>query len=195
MKILIIAAHPDDIEPQMGGTIAKYVNNGDKVLMLNIVKYREEEAIKSAKILGADIKILDESKDNLCFNMNLVSKIEDIIKGFNPDRIYTCFPYDSHQDHQVVARAVFAAARYIKCDIYMFESILPGGIVPEKFKAMLYVDISDFIQKKIDSIKAYKSSDIKYKNWIEASIGRSRLRGFEMGVDYAEAFQVVRKIE
>lgn len=62
MKILVIAAHPDDIEPQMGGTIAKYIKEGHEVKMVlltrtggKIEKIREKEGNKAAKILGAEL--------------------------------------------------------------------------------------------------------------------------------------------
>jgi LmbE family N-acetylglucosaminyl deacetylase len=210
MRILITSPHPDDIEPQMGGTIARYTKQGHQVLMLNAIipcqdtdgkviegakEKRKAEANRAAKILGADLILLDQDPYRLQFNRDLVQTIDRIVQEFSPDIVYTCWVHDSHQDHQAMARATFVATRKNISNLYMFEPVIPGGLVPEMFNASSYVDITDTLDQKIKSIEAYESQTALYKNWVEASVGRSRHRGFEINVDYAEAFQVVREIK
>jgi LmbE family N-acetylglucosaminyl deacetylase len=61
------------------------------------------------------------------------------------------------------------------------------------FRPQVYVNISETIEAKINSLKAHKSQYKKYSDrWIEAVVARARFRGFEMGVEYAECFEVVR---
>lgn len=210
MKILTISAHPDDIEPQMGGTLLKYAKNGHKVLMVNAIipcennrgeiipgakEIRAKEAHIAAGIIGAELEILDLSPYELKFNRHLVQKIDKIVKKFKPDAVYTCWNYDSHQDHQAIAQATFAATRKNIENLYMFEPVIPGGLVPHSFDANVYVDISEEIKEKIKSIKAYKSQTKIYKDWLPAIEARSKFRGFQINADYAEAFQVVREIK
>lgn len=210
MRILVTAAHPDDIEPQMGGTIAEYSKKGHEVLMWNAVipcrdtngkiilgakKRRLGEAKKAAKILGAKLGVLNADPYELCFNRKLIQQIDKVVKKFNPDIVYTCWDHDSHQDHQAVAKATFAVTRKNILNLYMFEPVVPGGLVPETFNVTHYVDITSTLKQKIESINAYESQTAVYKNWAKASIGRARFRGFEIGREYAEAFQVVREIK
>ncbi len=111
------------------------------------------------------------------------------------DEIYTCWEHDSHQDHQIVSKAVLAASRRNNINVIFFEPILPGGITPYGFIINYIVDISDTIDTKMKSIQAYKSQIEKFGvEWLDVICGRSKLRGFQIGVDYAEAFQIVKVI-
>ncbi len=202
MKILVVGAHPDDIEPQMGGSIAKFTNKGYEVLILQFTDtggkhkaIRNRESLEATRILGAKIKYLHYEQDNFIFKRELVEKLDDIIKEYQPDEIYTCWEYDSHQDHQIVSKTVLAASRKNNANIYFFEPIIPGGITPYGFETNYFIDISDTIETKIKSIKSYNSQLKKFgPNWINAIYGRARLRGFQINVNYAEAFHIVKKI-
>lgn len=56
---------------------------------------------------------------------------------------------------------VLAATRNNNLNVYFFEPIIPGGITPYCFKINYYVDISDTIEKKIESVKGLPISDKK----------------------------------
>lgn len=203
MKILVVAAHSDDIEPQMGGTIAKLTKNGHEVLILLVTdaggsnsNIRIQESINAAKILGAKINHLHYNQIDFKFERKVVQSIDKVIRDFEPDEIYTCWEHDSHQDHQVVSNAVLAASRKNNSNVYFFEPIIPGGITPYGFECNYYVDISDSIEKKIKSVLAHKSQVEKFGDgWIKAIYGRAELRGFEINVKYAEAFKIVKLID
>lgn len=203
MKVIVIGAHPDDIEPQMGGTIAKLTKNGHEVLIVqftntgeDLSKLRIQESNDAAKILGAKIKHLHYNQDNFIFERKLVQSLDKIIEEYNPDEIYTCWEYDSHQDHQVVSKVVLASSRKNKANVFFFEPIIPGGITPYGFNANFFVDISDTIETKIKSVMAHKSQFERFgDSWIEAIYGRAKLRGFQINVNYAEAFNIVKMID
>jgi LmbE family N-acetylglucosaminyl deacetylase len=77
----------------------------------------------------------------------------------------------------------------------MFEQTVPGAVVPFGFRASRYVDISDLIDKKIDALRQHKSQlDRNGKSWLDAIKGRAAFRGYEINVDYAEAFDVVKEL-
>lgn len=197
MNILVIAAHPDDIEPQMGGTIAKYVREGHMVKMIlltrtggDIEKIRNKEGIEAAKILGVEELIhLQHSQENFTYNRALINEIDNLIKQYNPREIFTLNPNDSHQDHQIVAKAVISACRKNNINLYFFENVIPGGnsITNENYN--YYVDISDTFFTKMQSIRAHSSQIEKFgEEWLSGIEGRSKFRGFQMNVKYAEAF-------
>lgn len=202
MKILVIGAHPDDIEPQMGGTIAKLIKNNHEVLIVQftdtgeeLIDIRIQESCDAAEILGAKIRHLHYDQDTFVFQRKLVQDLDKIISEYQPDEIYTCWEYDSHQDHQIVSKVVLASSRKNNANIFFFEPIIPGGITPYGFQCNYFVDISDTIEIKTKSILAYKSQIKKFgTGWIDAIQGRAQLRGFQINVEYAEAFHIVKMI-
>lgn len=202
MRVLVIGAHPDDIEPQMGGTISKLTKNGHEVLIVQFTDtggelkdVRTRESHHAAEILGAKIKHLHYSQNNFLFDRKLVQNLDKIIAEYKPNEIYTCWEYDSHQDHQVVSKVVLASSRKNNANLFFFEPIIPGGITPYGFECNYFVDISDTMETKIKSVKAHKSQFERFGDkWIDAIYGRAQLRGFQINVKYAEGFQVVKMI-
>ena len=201
MRILVFGAHPDDIEIGMGGTIARYSKKKYDVLMVIAVipnkrEVRWKEAEKAAKILGAKLIILDIEPNEMVFSRKLVRRFDKVIREHSPDIVYTHWNYDSHQDHVAVANAVIASTRKNNCSLYMYEQTIPGGIVPYSFRAQLFVDISEVIDIKINSIMAHKSQ-VKINNewWLHGVKGRAMYRGYQINVKYAEAFEVVKEIK
>lgn len=88
---------------------------------------------------------------------------------------------------------MLASTRKNNANVYFFEPILPGGITPYEFEANYFVDISETIDLKIQSIREYKSQiEIYGEGWIKAIIGRGQLRGFQINSDHAEAFKIVK---
>ena len=201
MKIIAFSPHPDDAEVLMGGTIAKYAQKGHDVLIVvvtipNQEEKRVEESKKAAAILGARLSILNLNPYELAFNRNLVQIFDNILKDFPPDIIYTSWIHESHQDHTAVSKATIAAARKNACSLYMYEQALPSGLTPYAFKAQAFVDISDTIETKIESVLAHDSQVQNFsEQWIQGIRARATYRGFQINVEYAEAFEVVKEIK
>lgn len=201
MNIIVFSPHPDDAEVLMGGTIAKYTQKGHNVLIVvvTVPKQKEkriEESEKAAKILGANILILDLNPHKLTFDRRLVEVFDGVIKDFPPDIIYTSWIHDSHQDHVSVSQATIAAARKNSCSLYMHEQALPSGLTPYGFRAQVFVDISDTIELKIKSVLAHESQVKNFsEQWIQGIMARATFIGFQISVKFAEAFEVVKKIQ
>ena len=197
---MFIGAHPDDIEPQAGGTIAKLARDGHDVLIVLVVNtggeisnIRKNESINAAKILGAKIKHLDLVQIDFIFGRKVIQEIDKVIADFNPDQIFTCWEYDSHQDHQIVSKSVLAACRKNNINLLFYEPIIPGGLTAHGFESNYYVDITDTINEKIMSVKAHESQLLKYgDDWVEAVYGRAKMWGFQINTAYAEAFKAVK---
>ena len=209
MKILAIGAHLDDIEIAAGGTLAKAVENGHEVKVLIMsksgytnkdgqVQRADETAVvegtKALNTLGiTDITILDFPTKDIPFRSDVVNEIDLMMSSYNPDVIFTHHPFDTHQAHEGVAKATIAAARR-KNTVYFYEPIQPSGRSYVAFKPILYVDIEQTIQKKIDSLKCHTSEYNKFggEDWIEGVKCRCGFRGYEIGKKYAEAFEILR---
>jgi len=208
MRILAIGAHLDDIELACGGTLAKALVAGHQVKMLVMSKsgysnYDGQikrsnaiaviEGINAARKLGiTDIEILDFSTKDIPYHSKVVEALDKEISKFNPDVIFTHFVFDTHQAHEGVAKSTISAARR-KNTIYMYEPITPSGRSYRAFQPQLYSEIGSYIENKIDALKEHKTEYEKYgENWIEGVKARARYRGYEMGKEYAEAFEILR---
>ena len=180
LDILAFGAHPDDVELGCAATLAKSVSQGKKVGIIDLTKgelgtrgtpeIRTKEANLSAKILNVNIP------ENLTFRdgffLNDESHQLEVIKKirfFRPDIILCNTPKDRHIDHGK-ANALVHAACFLsglkKVDIkgannqnlnpwtprLILEYIQWYETVPD-----LIVDVSGFIDKKLEAIKAYKS--------------------------------------
>lgn len=208
MKILAIGAHLDDIELACGGTLASAVKKGHTVKMLcmtdssytnhdgKVMRTREEayaEGLEAAKALGVtDLEILDLPIKHIPYNGDAVEKINRVIDDFKPDYIFTHWIHDTHQDHVHTGMSTMSAARLYN-NIFMYEPFPPSGRSYNAFRPQAYFDITETIDDKLNSLRAHKSQHAKYgEQWIEATEGRARMRGFESGKKYAEVFEIVR---
>lgn len=198
-KVLVFGAHPDDIELGVGGTVARYVKEGVSVLMVVVTtpsKERVEECKSAAKVLGAELQMLNIDQKNLINIRSLVMKFDDIIASFQPDEIFTHWIHDSHQEHRYITEAVIAASRKNSSSVYMYEETIPSGITPSSFNAQLFINISNEIDLKLKAIEINESQFMpnRGKSWLDAVRGRCSYRGYQISVQYAEAFEVIKEI-
>lgn len=208
MKILAVGAHLDDPEIACGGVLARAraASHPVKMLILSDSSYSNydgtvlrttqqacQEGRAAASVLGIDdLQVLNFPTKDIPYHSTVVETIESHINEFDPTVILTHWPFDTHQAHHHSALATLSAGRY-RTSILMYEPMMPSGRSYVGFRPQIYVDISDFIDVKLEAMRAHASQLRKYGNaWIEAVESRCRLRGFEMGVRYAEAFEAAR---
>lgn len=208
IKIIAIGAHGDDIELACGGTLSKAIKHGHDVEMVIVTggasndhnnitirgkKEAKKEAEDAAKILGvSNLHILGYKDTCVPYSVDLISELDEIISKFNPDIIFTHFIFDTHQDHIRTAHSTISAARR-QNTILLYEPINPSGQGYMPFRPQVYIDITETIETKINSLKAHQSQYVKYSDkWLDAVVARAKFRGFEMGADYAECFEVIR---
>jgi N-acetylglucosamine malate deacetylase 1 len=202
-SVLVFGAHPDDIEIGMGGTVAKLSGMGYNVNLVvatlpNFVKtdtkeQRRMEAVMSAKVMGSNQpEFLDLSADEIIFGRKFVTLIDKIIHKHKPEAVFTQWIGDSHQDHQALTRAVISASRDLN-NLFMYETTIPGGITETAFRPQLYIDISETIDAKKNALNCFDSQKIRCGDlWIDAIVGRSMYRGYQINTKHAEAFEVIK---
>lgn len=208
MKILAVGAHLDDIELASGGTLARAVKNDHSVKMVvltdsayttydgKIVRCSEvarQEGIMAARALGVeDLEILDFPTKDVPYDSSVVEALDQRIAQFQPDFVFIHWPFDTHKSHQNASLSSISAARYYNT-ILMYEPITPAGRSYVGFRPQVYIDITDYIDIKLESLKAHQTEYLKYgERWLEAVKARATYRGFEMGTRFAEAFEVMR---
>ena len=210
MRLMAIGAHSDDAELACGGTLASAVAQGHEVRLLvltessyaglagDVLRTKDEawnEALDAAKVLGIQehqVRFLPFLTKELPYTAQTIAEVERELNAFRPDVILTHWPFDTHQDHRNAALSTISAGRYFN-SILMYEPMMPAGRSYVGFRPQVYVDVSDFIGQKLEALRRHASQYAKYgEDWIEAVESRCRLRGFEIGCRYAEAFEAVR---
>ena len=220
-KVLVIVAHTDDETIGLGGTIARHFNEGAEVYALSMtngvgsreltnqvdVEIRSEAAFEASKVLG--FKWLDafDYPDNQLDSvplLEIVKSLEIIKKTINPSLIYTHSSADLNIDHRILNQAVLTAFRpqpnEIWSEIRTFE--VPSstdygyGSVTNSFEPNLFIDISDFWQLKLNALENYNSEIREYPHSrsYKGIENLSKYRGNQVGLKYAEAFEIIRRI-
>lgn len=213
MKILILAPHNDDEVLGVGGTIKRAVDNGDSVYVCEITSGRhastlQAEARKAHAVLGVEESFflnLPVGKLRDMYQMELNSKISNVIKDVEPEIVYIPFWGDMHLDHRELTESAMVALRPIGNssvrEIYMYETLSETGWnIPSSERSFIpnvWVDITQTIEAKIEAMKCYESQlfDFPHPRSEEAIRSLAKYRGSTVGVYFAESFMLVRKID
>lgn len=205
MRVLAIGAHFDDIELGCGGALIQHVRAKDDVTMLvvtdseylnydgKVLRSKDialKEGKKAAAIIGAKLISGDMKTKELAYSWQLIEFLNEFIDDLKTDLIYTHWDHDVHQDHFAIGKATLNAGRHIP-RILMYRS--NWYQTSDLFRGNYYVDISDVMHLKIKAVKAHASELKKAgKGWIEFFKNENRNNGQEIGVQYAELFEVVK---
>jgi LmbE family N-acetylglucosaminyl deacetylase len=220
---LIVVAHRDDEILGCGGTIAKLIEDKYKVYAISMtngvssrersskkeIKQRYKNSLKAAKVIGFNWlnKISGDFADNAMDSeplLNIVKVIEKAKKITNPEIVITHYPEDLNIDHQIVSSATLTAFRpktNQTCKkIISFEvpSSTDFAIYKKNFfKPNYFVDIQKFWNKKKLGLDAYKDEMLKYPNSrsVKGLKNLAHYRGNQVGLNMAEAFQILRIIK
>lgn len=228
LDILAIGAHPDDVELSASGTILKHIALGKTVGILDLTKgelgsrgsaeLRTNEAKKSASILGLSVREQLNMADGFFENNEAHQKqIIQIIRKYQPEIILCNAISDRHPDHGRAAKLIADACFY--SGLSKVETRAEDNTLQTKWrpKAVYHyiqdnfiepdfvIDITKFMDKKMESIMAYSSqffdpnskeaeTPISSKNFMEYVKAKSAVFGRAINCDYAEGFTVNRYI-
>jgi LmbE family N-acetylglucosaminyl deacetylase len=134
--VMIVAAHPDDAEVQMGGTIVKLVRKGRSVLIVDLCDgepadyaepgVRREQAMRAAEILGAKRQILDLQDRLIEDTIEIRLRVARLIREHQPRWVFGTSEACVHPDHAAVEPIVTAAVFYARLKNW---DRVPGGEV------------------------------------------------------------------
>lgn len=210
-KILVIAAHHDDIEMGCGGSIAKLINDGYKVDVIIVCDSSfsslSGNILRSAKVALKEgingLKRLGIKRENIiCFefpthsikkNYQVIKeKILNFIDNKNYDYLFCHWIGDAHLDHRVLSEISFSVGKRIST-ILQFRSNFYFSEI--KFDENYYINIDDFFNLKLKAIKEHKSEMKRTKNsWLEYFIHKNKSDGIKIGHNAAESFNCVISI-
>ena len=215
-KILVVAVHPDDETLGCGGTLLKHKTNGDEIHWLicttannshNYYKKREAEINKVSKLFNfnsVNKLLLEPTKVDQYSMAEIIEKISKIINKIKPHIIYLPFKEDIHTDHKKIFEASYSCTKsfrhsFIK-KIYMMETLSETEFAPsiskDNFIPNTFVDISKFLDKKIQIIKVYKSEINKhpFPRSVKSIKALAAYRGSTSGYKFADSFVLLKEM-
>jgi bacillithiol biosynthesis deacetylase BshB1 len=221
LDILVFAVHPDDAELGCSGTILKHIALGKKVGLIDFTRgelgtrgtaeTRDAEAENSAEIMGLQLR------ENLKFRDGFFKNDEQhqlevikVIRKYQPEIILTNALRDRHPDHARACNLSIDAA--FLSGLIKIETQLNGApqnawrpklvlqyIQDTYIKPDIVVDITDFMEVKLQAIRAFKTqfdnkdlaepqTYISTPEFLESVIARARELGKSINAKYAEGF-------
>lgn len=213
-NIMVIASHPDDEILGCSGTVKKLINEGSEVITVITTKGRKEEEMGMQKNISQannhlgikEVIFLQYPNLELeTFPLHTLTKdIETLLEKYKPDIIFTHHYGDLNRDHQITYQAVLTATRPLPgkkpIELICFEIVSSSEWNHQTndttFKPNYFVDITQTINEKIQALKAYEIEMRPYPHprSYEGVKYLASVRGMTVGVHYAEAFEIIRRI-
>ncbi len=220
MRILVFAPHADDEVLGVGGTMARYTEEGNQVYVCvvtvgqasmfpqSVITAIRGEALAAHNLLGVHESVFLELPAVLLSEVpryEINGKLCKVVEKVKPDIVYIPHFGDMHYDHTLVAQAAMVAVRPINgCtikEVYSYETLSESEWntphVVNSFIPNTYVDISSQLDKKRKAMECYQSQlkEFPHPRSIRALESLAALRGSTVGINAAEAFCLLRKIE
>lgn len=211
VDVMVIAAHPDDAEIGMGGTIAALLAAGKSLVLVDLTNgeptphgspaIRKKESQRAAEILGVKERVtLDITNREILDTVANRRKLAGVIRQYRPHTLFVPFWDDAHPDHIYASLLSVASrfyAKFTKGDL-PFEPHYPTQTLHYfslhlrlKINPSFIFDISRFMDRKIEALGAYHSQFI-------AHLGNSTIFDFlrtenaywgtQVGCSYGEPF-------
>lgn len=223
MKILVVAAHPDDEIYGMGGTMAKMAAEGHEIHVLivtdgctaqyahredlqQIIAKKQEEAQNANGLLGVKqvhFGMLPDMRLDTVPHVEVNRVIEEAVRQVQPDAVYTHFYGDVNLDHQMVYRSTLVAVRPVpgQCVKELYCYFVPSStewnvqLTHTAFLPNVMADISRYSDLKEQALQAYQTELRAYPHPRSAQYVREmdRACGLQWGIGSAERFMLLRK--
>jgi N-acetylglucosamine malate deacetylase 1 len=218
--LLAIGAHHDDTEYAASGLILQAMRKGWHVVSLTLcgdhnswqpTSGREDEVrvglLNVSAIMGVEKRFLGWRYHHVYYNEEAVQEVTQIVADLQPDLGLIHWPHDYWPDHAAAGKIALHAMRFphsLRINltpvprILMFETGANQTDPAVAFRPDVYLDISNDIERvgeiihEIDEIAGGQPIEGQSTHEQDKR-AKSRLRGVECGVAYAEAFVAVQK--
>ncbi len=227
LDILAFGAHPDDVELGCGGTLAKEISLGKKVGIIDLTRgelgtrgtaeIRDIEAMAAAKILDVSVRENLNMRDGFFVNDEEHQlAIIRMIRKYQPEIVLCNAIDDRHIDHGKASKLVSDSC--FLSGLIKIETQYDGASQQAHRPKVVYhyiqwkniepdfvVDVTGFIDKKIEAIMAYGSqfykpgtdepqTPIATKNFLDSLHYRAQDLGRLIGTEYGEGFTAERYV-
>lgn len=225
VDILAIGIHPDDVELSCAGTLLKHIAAGYSCGILDLTEgelgtrgsaeLRRKEAARSAEILGVKVREIMTLRDGFFVTGDPdLTEVIKRIRKYQPEIVLCNAVSDRHPDHGRAAKLVSDACFY--SGLRRIETSLDGVtqnawrpkaiyhyIQDRNLKPDIVVDVTPFVEKKIESIKAFSSqffdpeskepvTPISTADFLEFVKAKMRVFGRDIQAEFGEGFTVER---
>ena len=219
-NVLVVSAHPDDETLGVGGTLLRHRDQGDTLNWLIVTNISVDQGFSKEKVDERQKEIevvsemygfsetvkLDYPTMSLSTEIlgNLIKNISDTMTRIKPETVYTMNRSDAHSDHRIIFDAVMACTKSFRYpfirNVLMYECLSETEFapsLPEKvFQPNLFVDISEKMDEKIRIMNVFESEmgEHPFPRSERNIRALATFRGATSGVEYAEAFQIIKQI-
>lgn len=213
---MVIAAHPDDAEFGVAGTVAKWIREGRQVVYVVctsgekgtsdrsmkpelLAQIREKEQLAAAQILGVrEVKFLRYPDQGLEETPQLRKHIVGLIRMFQPSVVVTSDPYRRylwHRDHRIIGQVVLDAVFPFARDYLAYPDLLEEGLEPHKVEEILFwaaedVNYRSDITSTFDLKLAALQSHVTQVKELDIPDLKAWLRGFCRDLAAEENFEL-----
>lgn len=220
MKILVVAPHADDEILGCGGTLLRRRAEGAIVgwvlvttasVQLGWTRSDLEKRASQVARVREGLEIPAKNFHELAFPAAkldqvpmdlLVGRLAEVFRKFQPSEILLPHPGDAHGDHRIVFDAASACAKWFRCPslnrVLAYETLseTDAGLEPfKRFAPTVFVDISPYLDRKIQLMSVYESEvdSFPFPRSAGAIRALAALRGVSSGFRAAEAFELLRE--
>ncbi len=227
LDILAIGVHPDDVELSCSGTLLHHIAMGKKIGLLDLTRgelgtrgsaaIRDKEAAAAAKLMGALVRDNLKMADGFFeYSKTNVLKVVKIIRRYQPEIVLANAIDDRHPDHgraaKLTADACFLSGLLKikttdkrKQQKHWRPKAVYHYVQDYHLQPDFVVDISPYIEKKMELIMAYGSqfynpkskepaSPISSKAFLDSIKGKNAVFGRSLQVAYGEGFNCARPV-
>ena len=203
--ILVLAPHTDDGELGCGGTINKLITVGKRVIyvafstceesvpegfQIDVLTHEVKAATTTLGIKPSDLRILNYRVRH--FPASRQEILEDMVKlnrELKPDLVFCPSSFDIHQDHGTIS---MEAKRAFKNTTLLGYEFIWNNF---QFSSQCFIELNEAdISSKVAAMEQYKSQSKRLYAKDKLIRGIANYRGLQAGVEFAEAFEVIRWI-
>jgi LmbE family N-acetylglucosaminyl deacetylase len=208
VRVITVIAHPDDEVLGCGATMARLVDEGHDVRVLLSLRRSDPRGVEhwgriledfaaACAVVGVEPVYADPLLEESSADYDVRSLHEVVLPHVEwADTVFTHWQGDVHQVHRTVSRSVEVATRPFRRrrNVYLFEAPTstdqPFG---QGFAPQMFVPVDESqARRKLEAMNLY-STEAAPGRRVEDLERRMRLRGAEIGAEYAEAFMVARQ--
>jgi N-acetylglucosamine malate deacetylase 1 len=218
VKTLIIAPHPDDEVLGAGGTLLRRKAEGSTVawLIVTSISTKTGSGAEKIKQRTKEIKRVTKLFDfESVFELNfpttqldqvpmsdLVTRISNVFKTFEPEEVFVPHPSDVHTDHRIVFDAVASCTKWFRYPsvkrVLAYETLSEtdfGLEASQAFRPNVFIDVEPYLADKLRAMDIYASEvgEFPFPRSHEAIRALAKLRGAASGFKAAEAFELLRE--
>jgi LmbE family N-acetylglucosaminyl deacetylase len=217
--VLVVAPHPDDETLGCGGTMLRYIDQGDEVYWLIVTHISVELGFSEEKVERREREIQEvaaayglENTINLGFPTTrldaepmttLVDAVGEVFHEVEPGQVYVPYRNDIHTDHAAVFDAVASCTKWFRYPsvqrVLAYETLSETDFSIDSdargFRPNIFVDVEGYVDKKVDIMRIYESEIGTHPfPRSESSIhALATLRGAASGFEAAEAFMLLKE--